>query len=53
MKEIEKEELKKQIFSKTMQRKQILKIYLNKFKIKENMMILRNKNQILPEDRIN
>ena len=53
MKEGEKEELKKQIYSRTIQRKQLLKIYLNKFKIKENMMILQNKNQSQPEDRIN
>ena len=53
MKEIEKEELKKQIFSRTMQRKQLLKIYLNKFKMKENLLILRQKNQNQPEDRIN
>ena len=55
MKEVEKEELKKQIFRKTMQRKHLLKIYMNKFLIKENMMILRqkNQNQNQPEDRIN
>ena len=53
MKEIEKEELKKQIFSRTMQRKQLLKIYLNKFQMKENLLILRQKNQKQPEDRIN
>jgi hypothetical protein len=53
MKQKEKEELKNQIFSRTLQRKQLLKIYLNKFKIKENMMILRQKNQYENEDRIN
>ena len=53
LKEREKEELKKQIFSRTLQRKQLLKIYLNKFKMQENMMILRNKNQSQTEDRIN
>ena len=53
LKEGEKEELKKQIFSRTLQRKQLLKIYLNKFKMQENMMILRNKNQNQTEDRIN
>ena len=51
MKEGEKEELKKQIFTRTIQRKHLLKIYLNKFKIQENLMVLRKKNQ--PEDRIN
>ena len=51
MKVGEKEELKKQIFTRTIQRKHLLKIYLNKFKIQENLMVLRKKNQ--PEDRIN
>ena len=53
MKEKEKEELKNQIFSRTLQRKQLLKIYLNKFKIRENMLILRKKNNNGNEDRIN
>jgi hypothetical protein len=51
MMEGEKEELKKKIIVRTIQRKQLLKVYLNKFKIQENMSVLRNKNQ--PEDRIN
>jgi len=53
MKEIEKEELKKQILRRTLQRKQLLKIYMNKFLIRENMLILRQKNHEQPEDRIN
>ena len=54
MKEIEKEELKKQIFTRTLQRKQLLKIYMNKFLIRENLMVLRLKsNNEQPEDRIN
>ena len=54
MKEIEKEELKKQIFTRTLQRKQLLKIYMNKFLIRENLMILRLKsNEDQPEDRVN
>ena len=51
MMEGEKEELKKKIIIRTIQRKQLLKVYLNKFKIQENMAVLRKKNQ--PEDRIN
>ncbi len=53
MKEKEKEELKNQIFSRTLQRKQLLKIYLNKFKMRENMLILRQKNLSDEEERIN
>ena len=54
MKEIEKEELKKQIFTRTLQRKQLLKIYMNKFLIRENLMILRLKSdENQPEDRLN
>ena len=53
LKEIEKEELKKQILRRTLQRKQLLKIYMNKFLIRENMLILRQKNHEQPEDRIN
>ena len=54
LKEIEKEELKKQIFTRTIQRKQLLKIYMNKFLIRENLMILRLKsNEEQPEDRLN
>lgn len=52
MREIEKEELKKKIFRRTLQRKQLLKIYMNKFLIKENMMILRKPSSEQPEDRI-
>ena len=46
----EKEELKNEIFMRTIQRKQLLKIYLKKLKKKENMNILREKDT--PEDRI-
>ena len=51
MQKEEKEELKKQIYSRTIQRKQLLKVYLNKFKIQENLLLLKKKHQ--PEDRIN
>ena len=47
----EKEELKQKIFTRTIQRKQLLKVFLNKFKIQENMRVLRQEKQ--PEDRIN
>ena len=47
----EKEELKQKIFTRTVQRKQLLKVFLNKFKIQENMRVLRQEKQ--PEDRIN
>jgi len=50
MKEIEKEELKKEIINRTLQRKHLLKIYLNRFKVKENILVLRGNKQ--PEDRI-
>ena len=50
--EEEKEELKKKIFEKTVQRKKLLKIYLNKFKAKENLLALRNEST-QPEERIN
>ena len=51
MQKEEKEELKKQIYSRTIQRKQLLKVYLNKFKIQENLLLLKKKHQ--PEDGIN
>jgi hypothetical protein len=47
----EQEQLKKQIFTRTIQRKHLLKIYLNKFKVRENLLALKQKKQ--PEDRIN
>ena len=47
----EQEQLKKQIFTRTLQRKHLLKIYLNKFKVRENLLALKQKKQ--PEDRIN
>jgi len=46
----EKEELKNEIFTRTIQRKLLLKNSLNKLKKKEEMNILRQKNQL--EDRI-
>ena len=51
MLEGEKEELKKKILVRTIQRKQLLKVYMNKFKIQENIRVLRQNKQ--PEDRIN
>ena len=47
----EKEELKQKIIARTIQRKQLLKVFLNKFKIQENKRVLREEKQ--PEDRIN
>ncbi len=52
MREKEKEELKKQIYKMTNERKGILRIYMKKFKINETMRVLRNKNN-LDEDRVN
>jgi hypothetical protein len=51
MLEGEKEELKKTIFARTVQRKHLLKVYMNKFKIQENIRVLRGNQE--PEDRIN
>ena len=51
MLEEEKEELKKKIYTRTIERKQLLKVFLNKFKKQENIMVLKQNNQ--PEDRIN
>ena len=51
MLEGEKEELKKKIYSRTVQRKQLLKVYMNKFKIQENIRVLKGNKE--PEDRIN
>ena len=51
MMEVQKEELKKEIVLRTIQRKRLLKIYLNKIKNKENVSVLKYKEQ--PEDRIN
>ena len=47
----EKEELKKQIYNKTIQRKHLLKIYFNRFKIKENILVLKNSSE-QPKERI-
>ena len=51
MMEAEKEELKNQIYTRTVQRKQLLKNYLNKFKVQEKFMNINDNKQ--PEDRIN
>ena len=51
MMEAEKEELKNQIYTRTVQRKQLLKNYLNKFKVQEKSMKIDDNKQ--PEDRIN
>ena len=48
--EEEKEELKNEIFQRTVQRRLLLKVYLNKLKNKENIDVLREKNQ--SDDRI-
>ena len=51
MLEGEKEELKKKIYDRTVQRKHLLKVYMNKFKIQENIRVLKGNQE--PEDRIN
>ena len=48
--EQEKEELKKKIYEKTIMRKHLLKIYFKKFKVTENISILKSPKQ--PESRI-
>ena len=48
--EQEKEDLKKKIYEKTIMRKHLLKIYFKKFKITENISILKSPKQ--PENRI-
>ena len=47
----EKEELKQKMYEKTIMRKHLLKVYFNKFKIRENIEVLKTKKQ--PEERIN
>ena len=47
----EKEELKKKVYEKTIMRKHLLKVYFNKFKIKENISVL--KTQKPAEPRVN
>jgi hypothetical protein len=47
----EKEEIKQKMYEKTIMRKHLLKIFFNKFKIKENIAVLKNEQQ--PEERIN
>ena len=46
-KEKEKEDLKKEIFERTVQRKLLLKIYLNKFNKKESSDIIKERKQSL------
>ena len=48
--EQEKEDLKRKIYEKTIMRKHILKIYFKKFKVTENIAVLKNQRQ--PESRI-
>ena len=48
--EQEKEDLKRKIYEKTIMRKHILKIYFKKFKVTENISVLKNQRQ--PESRI-
>ncbi len=51
MMQAEKEELKKQMYCRTVQRKQLLRNYMNKLKGEEKFMNIIKKEQ--PEDRIN
>ena len=46
----EKEELKRKIYEKTIMRKHLLKIFFKKFKVKENIEVLKTPKQ--PEKRI-
>ena len=48
--EMEKENLKKKIYEKTIMRKHLLRVYLKKFKVKENISVLKAKP--LPKTRI-
>ena len=47
---IEKDELKNKIYEKTVKRKHLLRIYLKKFKIKENISVLRTNKH--PKTRV-
>ena len=47
---MEKEDLKNKIYEKTVKRKHLLRIYLKKFKIKENISVLRTNKQ--PKRRV-
>ena len=47
---VEKEELKNKIYEKTIMRKHLLRVYLKKFKIKENISVLRTNRQ--PKTRV-
>ena len=52
--EKEKEELKKSLVEKTVQRVSLLRFYSKKYKNKENLMVLKNKNiNIQEEERVN
>ena len=44
----EKEELKKKLYEKTIMRKHLLKVYFNKFKIKENIFVLQTQKPAEP-----
>ena len=48
--EKEKEDLKNKIYEKTIMRKHLLRVYLKKFKVKENISVL--KDEKLPQTRI-
>ena len=47
----EKENLKKKLYEKTIMRKHLLKVYFNKFKVKENILVLKTKKP--EEHRVN
>ena len=47
----EKEELKRKIYEKTIMRQKLLKVYFGKFKIKENILVLKTKKP--EEHRVN
>ena len=49
--EQEKEELKKKVYEKTIMRKHLLRVYFKKFKVTENISVLKTHKQ--PEARIN
>ena len=46
----EKEELKKKIYEKTIMRKHLIKIYFNKFKVQENISVLKDNKP--PDERV-
>ena len=47
---VEKEDLKSKIYEKTIMRKHLLRVYLKKFKVKENISVLRSNKQ--PKTRV-